>query len=137
MKKILAVLVALVLGVATLNAAESYKSYNWNVDTFFVGIDASMEKILEEVSQCEEFDREACEAALANNTIYTDVSPDGVYTIFSSEAVTLVWLERKDSFSVSVEELTRTGAFQKAVDLGNNLYYLVNWDGTAGYYFAF
>lgn len=139
MKKILAVLVVLVLGVSVASAAEYSRTGNWVAKTSYAGLDYTEEDFLREASEIEEFDLEAYKTAVANNELYTvvaDVRGSGIYAIFGSECVTVASFEC-DNFSVSLRELIRTGAFQKAVDLGNNLYYLVNWDGTAGYYFVF
>lgn len=140
MKRIISVLVALILGVSVVSAASYSKTGSWFVKTSYIGLDYFQDdEFFKEASEVEGFDREACEAALANNELYTFVFENfGFvnYGIVSSESVTLVSLDC-DSFSVSLRELIRTGAFQKAVNLGNNLYYLVNWNGTTEYYFVY
>lgn len=140
MKKIISVLVALILGVSVVSAADYSKAGNFLAKTSHKGLDYFQDdELFEEYSEIEGFDREACEAALANNELYTFVFENfGFvnYGIVSSESITVVGLDC-DSFSVSLKELIRSHSLQKAVDLGNNLYYLVDWNGTAGYYFVY
>lgn len=139
MKKIISVLVALVLGVSVASAEKYTCTGNWVAKTSYAGLDYTEEDFLKEASGIEEFDLEAYKTAVANNELYTvvaDVRGSGVYAIFGSECATVVGFVC-DNFSVSLKELIKTGAFQKVVDLGNNLYYLVDWNGVAGYYFVF